>query len=361
MKHIPSVLLLLLLVLPLHAQSEGPSLASCLENARRSLQADQPQLALEFTDYALRLDSLSADAWLLRIRICSSLSRYEEALEACIRLKACPGPRPVELYTRWIGIYLNTNNPQAALDIAREGLALFPQSFALIYNQGHALMDLGRYSEAYACYDAAFHLDPLADGPPFLLGMQAEGAGHLAQALLLYLQNLLVRPHSDAAPYILRQLESWLQLETLPETAGHEDFLLLQMLRELRPEQASYGAVYEILLRGLDVLLSDFPPRPEGYQPANFHQTPQPLTDTCRPLFADMRCRQLLEPFLHSVTLLALDQRNADTGCSNTPTSCAAPPTISSRPRAISRSPDRSRVPVSVAPTPFLQAYYTVV
>ena len=198
------------LLLSASAQEKGRSVEQCLSNASRSMQADQPQLALEFVDQALRIDSLSQDAWLMKIRVCSRMRRYEDAVEACIRLKACPGERPVELYTRWVSIYVNTNNAEAARDIVEEGLALFPESFALTYNKGHVLMSLKQYAEAYQCYERAFAMDPLADGPPLMLGMRADGAGRLAQALLFYLQNLLIDPQSDAAPVIMHQLVSWL-------------------------------------------------------------------------------------------------------------------------------------------------------
>lgn len=302
----------LLCCLSVMAQNDGKTVEGYLERAQRSLQAEQPEMALEFVDYALQLDSNSHEALMQRVRICSMLRRYEEAVDGCIRLKALAGEKPVELYTRWCNIYMNMNNAEAARDIVEEGLSLHPESFALIYNKAHVLMSLKEYAKAYACYERAFRMDPLADGPPFLLGMRADGQGHLAEALLYYLQNLMVDPQGEAAAFIMRQFSSWLQRETLPETASHEDFLILEAMRELSSEPTPFGQPFAIVNKSLEVVLRDMLPREEGYEVKNFYRTDDPLNETCRRLYADMRSKGLLTAFLHNAAVTSGGGRNAE-------------------------------------------------
>lgn len=304
--------LMCLCAMPCVAQTdEARKLDEYVEKAGNCYHMGQMELAYELVGYALALDSADTRALLLKIEVCSAMKKQEEALDACIRLKACPGEKPVELYTRWCAIYMNMNNPAAARDIVDEGLRLFPESFALNYSRGHVLMELGEYVEAYACYDHTFRMDPLAGGPPFLLGMLWDGKGCLGNALFFYLQDLMVSPTSNASGYIMKQLTWWPSREMLPEkTAGDEDFLIFEAMRDIHQNRAIYGMPYAVLSHSLNVMLRDLPVREEGYAPQNFFEAEDVKNETFRPLYADMRCRGLLEVFMHHAVVASDNEQN---------------------------------------------------
>ncbi|MCR4921925.1 MAG: tetratricopeptide repeat protein [Bacteroidaceae bacterium] len=294
------------------AQSnDGARLEEYVEKADNCFRMGQTELAREFVDYALSIDSADTRALLLKIGICTTLKQLEEALDACIRLKACPGEKPVELYTRWCAIYMQMNNPAAARGIVDEGLRAYPESFALNYSRGHVLMALGEYREGYSCYERVFRMDPLADGPPFLLGMRWDGMGQLAKALFFYLQNLLVKPSGQAAEIIVKQLAWWPSRETLPiETAGDEDFLIFESLRDIHQSHATYGLPYAVLSHSMNVLLRNHPVRDEGYKARSIFEADDAVNETFRLLYADMRCKGLLETFMHNVVSVSDNPQN---------------------------------------------------
>ena len=292
-------------------KDDNARLEEYIEKADNCFRMGQTELAREFVDYALAIDSADTRALLLKVGICTTLKQLEEALDACIRLKACPGEKPVELYTRWCTIYMQMNNPAAAREIVDEGLQLYPESFALNYSRGHVLMALGEYREGYDCYERVFRMDPLADGPPFLLGMRRDGMGQLARALFYYLQNLLVKPNGQAAEIIVKQLAWWPSRETLPaETAGDEDFLVFESLRDIHQNRATYGLPYAVLSHSMNVLLRNHPVNDEGYQACNFFEASDAMNETFRLVYADMRCKGLLETFMHNVVAVSGNAQN---------------------------------------------------
>lgn len=305
--------LLTLCAVPCVAQSDDAGrLEGYVEKAGNCYRMGQMDLAYEFVGYALDLDSADTRALQLKIEICSAMKKLEEALDACIRLKACPGEKPVELYTRWCAIYMNMNNPTAARDIVDEGLRLFPENFDLNYSRGHVLMELREYTEAYACYERVFRMDPLAEGPPFLLGMRWDGMGRLASATFFYLHDLMVNPTSNASGYIMKQFAWWPSRETLPEnTAGDEDFLIFEAMRDIHQNRVTYGMPYAVLSHSMNVLLRNLPVRDEGYAPRNFFEADDVREETFRLLYADMRCRGLLEVFMHHAVVASENEQNA--------------------------------------------------
>jgi tetratricopeptide (TPR) repeat protein len=168
------------------------------------------QSALQDYSQAIRINPNFSLAWYDQGAVLAELGRYSEAIASynrAIQLNNRWGTSSLtNAYLKRGGAYYKQGNKQAALQDFSQAIHTNPQSSLAWYVQGHALTDLGRYSEAIASYDRAIQLNKdwgkssLANA--YLdQGVTHEKQGNKQAALQDYNQAVRLNPNSSLAWY----------------------------------------------------------------------------------------------------------------------------------------------------------------
>ncbi len=98
-------------------------------------------------------------------------------------------------------IYIQTNNPQPALELIDRAIAIMPGNAAFICNRATALKELKKYEAAVASYDAAIAIQPDYADAHFNRGDALQKLDRLQAALDSYDCAIRINPHFAVAHF----------------------------------------------------------------------------------------------------------------------------------------------------------------
>lgn len=88
---------------------------------------------------------------------CRELGLRDEAIKAfkkAIELQEKSGSGDPDIYANLASMYVQNGTPQRALELCNQALAIQSNHDAALNNKGLALLEMGRYTEGFPCYEA---------------------------------------------------------------------------------------------------------------------------------------------------------------------------------------------------------------
>jgi len=148
--------------------------------------------ALPFFIQYLKINPESAFAWFGAGHCCSSLGRYEEAIQAykeAIRLKP-----DFAAYNNLANTYHELGRNEEAFRAIQQAIRLEPEHAGGYYNLGNACDELGRYEEAIQAYKKAIRLKPDYVNAHYNMGISFGNLGRYEEAIQAYREAIRLKP-----------------------------------------------------------------------------------------------------------------------------------------------------------------------
>src|SRR5574343_569532 len=137
---------------------DEPYLMFCMGTAFS--QAQQFGLAIDFLKRVVAQKPDLADGWHnlgISYRTMGLIPKAEECYQKELECKLSQGDTAV-VYANWSGCYVNEGNPHRVIELADQGMRFDPNSPQLKNHKSLALLELGRYTEGFALYEARYAL-----------------------------------------------------------------------------------------------------------------------------------------------------------------------------------------------------------
>ena len=172
----------------------------------------RPKEALASFDRVIALKPDLAEAFFHRGLALQDLEQLEDALASYDHALALRPDFSGVLYNRG-NVLRDLDRPEEALASYDRALALAPNSADVLSNRGIALQNLKRLEEALASYDRALALKPDLGGALHNRGTALEELGRLEEALASYFRVLELRPNAvetlRASAVVLQKLKRY--------------------------------------------------------------------------------------------------------------------------------------------------------
>ncbi len=260
----------------------------------------QYDMAVEYSDYALSVDSLHAKSWVEKAFSYLMLGRSDEGAHLCAQVYGFTKEPFPELYEVWTMCLYEANDTLAFRRVLAEGVKRFPDSYRLLFYCAADYSSRGMFRDEYLCNEKIFSQDANQIYAAYRMGVYNEAYGAFSRALVCYCHVLLTAPESDGSALVLEHLSKWPELTQEIKHFAPIDKKIAKSLNGLKVEDCSYGIHYEVLDRSLKAYTSFYkyftgPPRP-----LSFWKVKNPMENCCAPILVSLYLSRHREAFLHS-------------------------------------------------------------
>ena len=164
------------------------ALSLALVSAGRGVEALEASLAI------LELQPRHTMALSNAAALCRTLGRHDQGVELARRMQAI-NPQDARGYRLEVVFWVDAEEPDEVVRVARAGLAVEPDDPQLLYLQGLALLFLDRHVEAIEALDAAKRAGSRAGDIQLYLGTAHDRLGQVEPAIAAY--RAYTRTHPD--------------------------------------------------------------------------------------------------------------------------------------------------------------------